>query len=60
MPQKLCPSRDCRAANPTQRQATDAERNELKIPDHADAQTCMYCGCIYSRGADQKAYIWKP
>jgi hypothetical protein len=56
---KLCPSRECKAASPSQRETTEAEREVLRIPNSADAWTCKYCGCVYVRDLSGQVQIWK-
>ena len=61
MPRTLksqCPAEDCDAANPAQREATDAERADRNIPESENARTCTYCGTVYSKDINGFARIW--
>ncbi|MCK1693834.1 hypothetical protein IVA84_08620 [Bradyrhizobium sp. 144] len=52
---KACPDPDCKAANPSQRSATDdlADRGEGASWTKG-AQVCGYCGCVYVGGGSSR------
>lgn len=58
---KRCPSTNCRAAQPAQRELTEPEKAEFEhAPWTKNAEICVYCGCVHTRDDRGRPVIRRP